>query len=171
MGGLGDEFDKQVGPEVFGTSGGLSCSNISNSLKILEDCNEWPSGSARFFMRDHQIHGDGLRGLVFNSVMESKVYNDFSSLTEEDMFFHLHIASIHYGLPTTRSIDLVNLMLHDNSKHKQIIQSEKKELSDIYHKSKISSAWKTWNYKRPRGHNINITRNKGLCLVRTAILL
>jgi hypothetical protein len=26
-------------------------------------------------------------------------------------------------------------MLHDSSKHKQIIQSEKKELSDIYHNS------------------------------------
>ena len=49
MGGWGDEFDAQVGPEVFGTSGGLSCSNISNSLKILEDHNEWPNGSARFF--------------------------------------------------------------------------------------------------------------------------
>ena len=86
-------------------------------------------------MRDHQIHGNGLRGLVFNSVMDSKVYNDFSSLKVEDMLFHLHIASIHYGLPTTKSIDLVNLMLHESSKHKQIIQSEKKELSDTYFKS------------------------------------
>ncbi len=128
-------MDAQVGTEVVGPSGGLSCSNISNSLKILENHNEWPSGSARFFMRDHQIHGNGLRGLVFNSVMDSKVYNDFSSLTEKDMFFHLHIASIHYGLPTTKSKDLVNLMLHNCSKHKQLIQSEKKELSDIYHKS------------------------------------
>ncbi len=135
VGGWGDGFDAQVGPEIFGTSIGLSCSNISDSLKILENRNEWPSGSARFFMRDHQIQGNGLRGLVFNSVMDSKVYNDFSSLTEEDMFFHLHIASIHYGLPTTKSKDLVNLMLHDSSKHKQLIQSEKKDLSDIYHKS------------------------------------
>ncbi len=91
-------------------------------------------GVLGFFMRDHQIQGNELRGLVFNSVMDTKVYNDFSSLTEEDMFFHLHIASIHYGLPTTKSIDLVNLMLHDSSKHKQLIQSEKEELSDIYHK-------------------------------------
>ena len=67
MGGWGDEFDAQVGPEVFGTSGGLSCSIISNSLKILENRNEWPSGSVRFFMRDHQIQGNGLRGLVFKT--------------------------------------------------------------------------------------------------------
>ncbi len=48
MGGRGDEFDAQVGPEVFVTSGGLSYSNISDSLKILENRNEWPSGSDRF---------------------------------------------------------------------------------------------------------------------------
>ena len=34
------ELDAQVGTEVVGTSGGLSCSNISNSLKILENRNE-----------------------------------------------------------------------------------------------------------------------------------
>ena len=129
------DLDAKVDTEGVNTNCGLSCSDFSNSLKILENRNEWSGGSARFFMRDHQIHGNGLRGLVFNSVMDSKVYNDFSSLTVEDMFFHLHIASIHYGLPTTKSIDLVNLMLHDSSKHKQLIQSEKKELSDIYHKS------------------------------------
>ena len=42
------ELDAQVGAEVVSTSGGLSCSNISNSLKILENLNEWPSGSANF---------------------------------------------------------------------------------------------------------------------------
>ena len=92
-------MDAQVGTEVVVTSGGLSCSNTSNSLKILENRNEWPSGSARFFMRDHQIHGNGLRCLVFNSVMNSKVYNDFSSLTEEDMIFYLHFASIPMDFP------------------------------------------------------------------------
>jgi hypothetical protein len=43
------EFDAQVGTKVVGTSSGLPCSNFSNSLKILENHNEWPSGSARFF--------------------------------------------------------------------------------------------------------------------------
>jgi hypothetical protein len=111
-GGTGEFNWMPIGTKVVGTSGGLSC--FSSSLKILENCNEWPSGSARFFMRDHQIHGNGSRGLVFNSVMDSRGYSDFSSLTVKDMLFRLHIASIHYGLPTTKSIDLVNLMLHEN---------------------------------------------------------
>ena len=51
------ELDAQVGTEVVGTSGGLPHSNISNSLKILENRNEWPSGSARFFMRDTKFMG------------------------------------------------------------------------------------------------------------------
>ena len=42
------ELDAQVGTEVAGTSGGLPHSNISNSLKILENRNEWPNGGARF---------------------------------------------------------------------------------------------------------------------------
>ena len=131
------DLDAKVDTEGVNTNCGLSCSDFSNSLKILENRNEWSGGSVRFFMRDHQIHGNGLRGLVFNSVIDTKVNHDFSSLSLEDMYFHLHIASIHYGLPTTKSIDLVNLVLHKSTKYKQIIQSEKKELSDTSCKSII----------------------------------
>ena len=84
-------------------------------------------------MRDQQNQGNGLRCLVFNFVIDSKIYSDFSSLTVDIMFFHLHIASNHYGLPTTKSIDLANLMLHNTSKYKQLIHSE--VLSDIYQNS------------------------------------
>ena len=50
-----------------GTSDGIFCSNISNFLKILENHNEWHSESARFFMRDHQIHGNGFE--VWSSIL------------------------------------------------------------------------------------------------------
>ena len=48
------------------------------------------------------------------------------------MLFQLHIASIHYGLPTTKSIDITTMMLHNSSEHNQLIQSEKNVLSDAY---------------------------------------
>ena len=83
-------------------------------------------------MRDHKNQGEGLKGLVFNSVIDLKVYSDFSSLSVEDMFFHLHIASIYYGLPTTKSVDLATMTLHNISQHNELIQSEKKALSEIY---------------------------------------
>ncbi len=86
-------------------------------------------------MRDHKKQGDGLKGLVLNSVIDSKVYSDFSSLSVEDMFFHLHIASVYYGLPTTKSVDLATMTLHNNSRQNELIQSEKKALSENYQNS------------------------------------
>ncbi len=75
-------------------------------LNILANQKECSSVSARFFICDHKNQGGGLRGLVFNSVVDSKNSSDFSSLTVHDMFFHLLIASIHYGISTAKSIDI-----------------------------------------------------------------
>ena len=57
------------------------------------------------------------------------------SLTVNEMFFHLHIASIHYGLPTTKSIDITTMMLHLSTDHNQIIQKERDSMKDAYHNS------------------------------------
>ena len=51
------------------------------------------------------------------------------------MIFHLHIASIYYGLPTTKSVDLATMNLHNISQHNELIQSETEALSEIYQKS------------------------------------
>ena len=107
----------------------------TSPLTILANRNEWSSVSARFFIRDHKNQGDGLRGLVFNSVVDSKNSSEFSSLTVHEMFLHLHIASIHYGISTAKSIDITNMMLHNSSEHNQIIESERNVLSDAYHNS------------------------------------
>jgi hypothetical protein len=107
----------------------------TSPLSILANRKEWSSVSARFFIRDYKNRGDGLRGLIFNSVVDSKNSSDFSSLTVDDVFFHLHIASIHYGISTTKSIDITNMMLHSSSEHNQIILSERNMLSDAYRSS------------------------------------
>ncbi len=51
------------------------------------------------------------------------------------MFFHHHVASIHYGISTAKSIDITTMMLHNSSEHNQIIDSERNVLSDAYHNS------------------------------------
>jgi hypothetical protein len=107
----------------------------TSPLSILANRKEWSSVSARFFIWDYKNRGDGLRGLIFNSVVDSKNSSDFSSLTVDDVFFHLHIASIHYGISTTKSIDITNMMLHNRSEHNQIILSERNMLSDAYRSS------------------------------------
>jgi len=110
------EFDPTSGTGISDTLGLISCHyDTNNPINILGNRDEWPIGSARFFVRDHKNQGEGLKGLVFNSVIDLKVYSDFSSLSVEDMFFHLHIASIHYGLPTTKSVDLATMILHNIS--------------------------------------------------------
>jgi hypothetical protein len=107
----------------------------TSPLTILANQKEWSSVSARFFILDLQESGDGLKGLVFSTVVDSKNSSDFSSLTVHDMFFHLHIASIHYGISKTKSIDITTMMLHNSSEHNQIIESERNVLSDAYHNS------------------------------------
>ena len=51
------------------------------------------------------------------------------------MFFHLHIASIHYGLPTTKSVDVTAMMLQLSTDHNQTIQKERDSMKDAYQKS------------------------------------
>jgi hypothetical protein len=85
---------------------------------------EWPSGSSRFFIRDHKNQGDGLQGLVFNSLIDAKSHSEFSSLTDPEMFLHHHVASIHYGLTTLKSIYLTSVMLQNQDEHIQLMQSE-----------------------------------------------
>jgi hypothetical protein len=107
----------------------------TSALNILANRKEWSSVSARFYSQDHTNQGARLRGLVFNSVVDSKNSSDFSSLTVDDMFFHLHVASIHYGISRAKSIDITTMMLHNSSEHNQIIESERNILSDAYHNS------------------------------------
>jgi hypothetical protein len=48
------------------------------------------------------------------------------------MFYHLHIAIIHYGISTAKSINMTSMMLHNSSEHNQIIESKRNVLSDAY---------------------------------------
>ncbi len=118
-----------------GVGAGCFCLDYVNPIDILGNQNEWPSASSRFFIRNHKNQGDGLRGLVFNSVIDSKINNDFSSLTVNEMFFHLHIAAIHYGLPSTKSIDITTMMMHLSTDHNHIIQNERESMKKAYHNS------------------------------------
>lgn len=119
----------------LGIKAEYSCPVYISPTDILRNRNEWPTASSRFFIRDHKNQGDGLRGLVFNSVIDSKINCDFSSLTVNEMFFHLHIASIHYGLPTTKSVDVTAMMLQLSTDHNQTIQKERDSMKDAYQKS------------------------------------
>mgnify|MGYP007004894143 FL=1 len=72
----------------------------------FDNRDEWPNPSKRFFTREHNRKGDGLRGLVYNALIDSKRMTDFSGLSEEEMHYHLHITSIHHGLLQSKSRDV-----------------------------------------------------------------
>ena len=132
------QVDIDMDPEIDcersdpGIGAACNCLDYVNPIDILGNQNEWPSASSRFFIRDHKNQGDGLRGLVFNSVTDLKINNDFSSLTVKEMFFHLHIAAIHYGLPSTKSIDITTMMMQLNTDHSHIIQKERELMENAY---------------------------------------
>ena len=78
----------------------------------FDNRNEWPNPSKRFFTREHIRKGDGLRGLVYNALIDSKRMTDFSGLSEEEMHYHLHITSIHHGLLQSKSRDVCAMTDH-----------------------------------------------------------
>ena len=51
------------------------------------------------------------------------------------MFFHHHVASIHYGLTTSKSIDLTSVMFQNRDEHIQLMQSGRQVLSNAYQNS------------------------------------
>ena len=64
----------------------------TSPLSILAYRKEWSSVSARFFIRDYKNRGDGLRGLIFNSVVDSKNSSVFHHLLFMTCFF---ISTLH----------------------------------------------------------------------------
>ena len=48
--------------------------------------------------------------MVYNALIDPKMENDFSSLSDKEMFFHLHIAKIHHGVSAAKSQDITTMM-------------------------------------------------------------
>jgi hypothetical protein len=61
----------------LGIKAEYSCPVHIRPIDILGNCNKWPSANSRFFIRNHKNQGDGLRGLVLNSVIDLKINRDF----------------------------------------------------------------------------------------------
>jgi hypothetical protein len=93
------EFDPSSGAGISVTRGLISChSDTKNVLNILGNRDEWPSGSANFFMRDHKKQGDGLRG-----------WFSILSLTRKSI-----VISLHYQSKTCFSISTLHQCTMDS---------------------------------------------------------
>ena len=81
-------------PEETTMSHPVSMSECPSSKSIFNDSNEWPCQSANFFVRKIEQQGNGLRGVFYNALIDSKRSCGFHNLHIEEMFFHLHIETL-----------------------------------------------------------------------------
>ena len=79
---------------------------------FFSDRSEWPENSAKYFLREHNNPGDGRRGLVFNCLLDKNRTTGFSGLSDEEMYYHLHAASVHRGITQEQSKDVCRLSAH-----------------------------------------------------------
>ncbi len=88
-----------------------------------------------FFARDIEKLGHGLRGVVYNALIDLKRLCGFHNLQIEDMFFHLHIATIHNNISQKSSQNVDKVISYMVKQH----QEEIKEERDVFFNSFNSS--------------------------------
>ena len=79
-------------------------SSMYQTRLLFSQSGEWPERSKKFFVREFTNQGDGLRGLVYNALISRTRESDFSSLRDEEMYQHLHIAGVYLGLSQSKAI-------------------------------------------------------------------
>ena len=79
---------------------------------LIEDRNEWPSSSAKYHLREHRASGDGLQGLVFNSLIDQKEETFFSDLSDKEMYYHLHVTNLYNVMTVSKSRDVCEATVH-----------------------------------------------------------
>ena len=52
----------------------------------------------QFFVLEIEQQGNGLRGVVYNAIIDSKISFGFHNRQIEEMFFHLHIEALHNNI-------------------------------------------------------------------------
>ena len=58
--------------------------------------NNWPATSQIFLINEHNDR-TGLKGIVFQTMIDHNQNSSFDSLSEEEMYFHLLSTIIHYN--------------------------------------------------------------------------
>ncbi len=106
---------------AFGTSADTN-DNVEDDTEQIENENkqidmgiffsnekEWPKSSAKYFLREYNQPGDGLRGLVYKSLINYSRETDFSPLTDEELHYHLHVYSVHDDFGKMKSKEVCKL--------------------------------------------------------------
>jgi hypothetical protein len=141
----GDSFEDVLQPSNEGGKAEgndiVELSDIDLSRSIFNSCSdewdEWPGQSAKFYLRELDEPGSGLKGIVYNALLSAKRINGFSALDQDEMFYHLFIASTHNNLSQKNSKNVTTIVKSLVTQHQQ----EKEQELEILMNSVQSSIW------------------------------
>ena len=103
--------------------------------QLFSDESEWPPSSAKYFIRENNRAGDGMRGLVYNSLVDSRRNTNFGDLRDDEMHYHLHIANIHHGMHQSKSKDVCEMTGHVVSQEIEKREMEVSAMRDSFQNS------------------------------------
>ena len=109
----------------------VSMSECPSSKSIFNDSSEWPGQSAKFFIHEIETQGNGLRGVVYNAFIDSKRSCGFHNLQIEEMFFHLHIATLHSNISQKNSQNVNEVISYMVKQHQEEINEERDVFSSF----------------------------------------
>ena len=122
-------------PEEAMVSHPDSMSECPSSKSIFNDSNEWPEQSAKFFVREIETQGNGLRGVIYNALFDSKRSCGFHNLQIEEMFFHLHIATLHNNISQKNSQNVNKVISYMVKQHQEEIKEEREVFFNSFNSS------------------------------------
>ena len=102
---------------------------------VFANRKEWPENSAKYFQREHNNPGDGKRGLVVNSISDKNRDSDFSRLSDKEMYYHLHAASVHKGITHEQSKDVCQMTKYTEQACQQEMKGALEATNDAYKKA------------------------------------
>ncbi len=100
-------------------------SEYPSSKTIFNDSDEWPTQNANFFVRQIKQQGNGLRGVVYNALIDSKISCGFHNLQIKEMFFHLHIATLHSNISQKNCQNVYKFISYMVKQHQEKIKEER----------------------------------------------
>lgn len=122
------ESIQPINPSDFKSTG----EKIDERTFFAEDTNEWPVAGAKYFTREHQQTGDGMRGLVYNSLIDSKRETCFNSLGSEEINHHLHLTNIHKGITQAKSKEVCRMTHYTVNRERTKQRELVKAMEDSY---------------------------------------
>ena len=91
----------------------------------FEDTTWFPKASGKFHWREHKKEGDGVRGLIVNSLVDANTQSDFAEkLSDDQIWYHLHLTSVFHNLQHSQIHDVTSIT-------SEIVSQEVKERESL----------------------------------------